>query len=141
MDAARRTQLQEDAHLRAPLEIGGYTVRPLGWNSRTLLKRVSSPLVTGNGEVDLETAEGEFAVQAFIYIHAAPLPEVIRKSRDPDAFDEAVLTFAASFPPQLTEKVMKFISGELDEAAASLSIPEPSEESEGRDPNGQSRPT
>lgn len=142
MNPARRNELLEDALLRPPTKVGRYELRPLTAASFVILKRMKNPLVVaGETPVDSESPEGMLAALAFVYVHGAPLPEVLRNSRDPEAFEDAVLTFAHEFPIEALGEALQAITGEVETAAAGASEAESDEDEEGsEDPNGLRRP-
>jgi hypothetical protein len=140
MDPTRRQTLQEEAFLRPPTKLGGYTLRPLSAASLIVLRRTGNLFAT-QGEVNMESAEGMQAALAFVYIHAEPLDEVLEAHLNPAAFDLAVLRFAAQFPVTILQRAIRTITGQLEQVAASAAEPETSdtEDEEGDDPNGRGR--
>lgn len=133
-----RNQLQEDAFFRPPTKIGQYELRPLSAASLVLLRRTNNPFGTGEG-VDTDSAEGIFSALAFVYMHAAPLSEVIEASRNPDLLDARVIEFSAAFPMQSLQTAIESITGQMSEAAASVSEPEAKDGEDEESPNGQRR--
>lgn len=62
------------AFSQLPLQIGDYTLRPMSPGSYTLLLQTENPLLSGT---TAETAGIMHAVAEYIWIHAAPLTEVL----------------------------------------------------------------
>jgi len=70
-------------------EIAGLKLRPLSAGTLIQLKLTHNPLIDG-----LETAEPEYHVASFLYIHSAPPGEVRRATANPEVFRDKVLEFA-----------------------------------------------
>ncbi len=74
--------------------IGQHVLRPLSLATYDVLLRNGNPLVREESEAPNEgSPEFTSAIMAFIYTHAAPWPEVVRASFDPQEFRVAALTF------------------------------------------------
>ena len=86
-----RLALLSAAFRDAPLVIGPFTLRPLSAGSVAILLESGNAIFSDLPEADLTPAASMAAVFEFIFIHAAPLNEVIQVADDPAALRHAAL--------------------------------------------------
>ena len=126
----------ENAFLALPTQIGEYTLRPLSATSFLVLSRTNNPLLTASVAADAPggptadfdltdpaTLSGFFA---FIYIHAAPIGEVLRASRQsPEEWQDAVEIFASTLPLDAILPAREEVAREIGTTVAAAFEAEP----------------
>lgn len=78
---------------------GGLTLRPFTAGSYLMCQRRGLTLFTGQGG-QLEESDQMWQMMAFLYLHAAPMTEVILAAGNAERFREAVDAFAFTLPPE-----------------------------------------
>lgn len=142
-----KTDPREDAILASfefPKRIGPHSIRPIGPTSLSLLRRTKNRLLTGD-KVDPTQAMQDPAVlqalQEFIFLHAAPVPETIRASRLPrEEFEDMVLEFCGDITLDDLAGARESFDEQTDAAAAIMVDPDDPTGEGNRHPNALSRP-
>jgi hypothetical protein len=118
MEDTNRQKLLSAAFHEVETIIGGHAMRPLSLASYDVLLRTENPLVRGEMPED-GTPEFTSAIMAFVFVHCAPWPEVVRASFDAQAFRESALIFCGGLSPtdfQTAFKRLEEQSRELEAA-------------------------
>jgi hypothetical protein len=140
-----RSRRLEDAHLLPPPVVCGLELRPLSPASFVLLKRLKNPLVIGGmatiekdgvATVDFTDPENLTAILEFIYVHSAPLNEVLANARDTDLMDSAVLYFGTTLKLSEVAECTNHIISTLDLSSAAMAEAKSAKKLEDHDPNG-----
>ena len=108
--------LEPDSH-----EIEGLKLRPFTTGSYLMAERRGLTLFTGKGAAT--EAEQAWQMMAFLFIHAAPMPEVLIACGNDEAFRQAVDAFSFSVPFSVFEKAIHEIRRRSEQvAAASVTV-------------------
>lgn len=146
MDPDHRIRLLEEASLHPPLRIAGHELRPFALASFVVLRHMKNRLVVG-GMATIPTDKGEVidfndpdnieAVLQFIYVHSAPIREVMRVSRlDAAAISTEVLVHTADIGINELAAAAEEITATIRTAAQAVTeTPKETDESEDPDPN------
>ena len=133
-----RAGLLDDAITAPPMEVGGVSLRKPSIGTVQLLKRTGNALFSPEGvNATPENAE-EFLddLIAFVYIHAAPIEEVVKACHGPRAdFELKVAEFALTLDMDKLPELVEAVQLESNMAGAAQVSPEP-EEGGDDDPNG-----
>jgi len=145
MTPDHRTDLMEGAVLAEPMTIAGRKLRKFTLPTFVLLKRTKNRLVAGgmttvkhpDGRdiIDFNDADNVQALLQFIYIHSAPMRDVIVASKDAEEFDTAVLMHTADISMRDLAAASVEITSSIESAAAALV-----EDNETPDQEGDSDP-
>lgn len=127
-----------------PEKIGSHTLRAIGPSSLTLLRRTENYLLSC-GKIDHRMAMQDprilQALQEFIFLHAAPVPEAVRASRLPRAeFEDLVLEFCGDITLDDLATARGSFDTQTAAAAAVMVDPAVPPANGKRDPNVLSRP-
>jgi len=131
-----------DSFVKAPSVIEGMELRPFSAGSYLICQRRGLSLFTGETK-ELSQGEQLFQVMAFLYIHAAPMAEVLIAAGNAENFSEAVDKFALGVPMGAIPQAMKLIQDLCEEVSVSTveTVSKPSTGSrENPPPNSSGRP-
>ena len=129
-------QTREDTNARSMLapentSIAGLTLRAISLGSMELLRQIGNPLATGETETDIDS----HTLAEFIWVHAAPLQEVVETVYDfPTQVGKKVTLFCMDISPADISKVAASLAGER--AAVIAASARPLDE-ENENPNAQ----
>lgn len=150
MDPDHRTRLQEDAAMSPGLEIAGRKLRRFSIASFVILRRLENRLVTGGvttiqsdggtQAIDFSDPDNLQALLEFLYVHSAPIRDVLRNSKSREDLETAVLESMSDVSTPELARASAFITAELEQANASLAEVPPESETdteEDTDPNAQ----
>jgi len=91
---------------------GELTLRPMSGASRAILQRVNSPFATGIIE---KPEDDEQAFFDFLFVHLAPIPEVISASHNPESFADKSLEYAFNYDLPTIKKLEKLAREKIRE--------------------------
>lgn len=144
-----RNSALESAHFSAAPQIAGKTLRRLGPVSFVMLKRIGNLLACGGittkkvgkkEAIDFEDEKNLTAVLEFIYIHSAPIEDVVRNvAAERSVFDTAVMLYTADISLQDLSKDSSEITDVISRASAALVEEKKSSEAGDPDPNAHGR--
>lgn len=118
-------QTRENINARSMLApestgIAGLTLRPISLGSMELLRQVNNPLATGDTEVEIDS----HTLAEFIWIHAAPLDEIMETVYDyPSQVGKKVTLFCMNISPTDISKVATSLAGDRAAVIAASARP------------------
>ncbi len=122
-----RDSLNNASMLQPAPKIGntGLTLRPVSLGSLELLRAVNNPLAGSNATNALPELDTT-ALAQYIWIHAAPIDEVIEIIYNrPSDIAKSVATFALKITPADLRSVTAVLQGDLGSIEAATAAPEP----------------
>ena len=118
-------QTRENMNARSMLApestgIAGLTLRPISLGSMELLRQVNNPLATSDTEVEIDS----HTLAEFIWIHAAPLDEIMETVYDyPSQVGKKVTLFCMNISPTDISKVAASLAGDRAAVIAASARP------------------
>lgn len=144
-----RNSALESAHFAPAPKIAGKALRRLGPVSFVMLKRIGNLLACGGittkkigkkDVIDFEDERNITAVLEFIYIHSAPIEDVVRSvAADRSVFDTDVMLYSADISLADLSRDSSEITDVISRTSAALVEEKKSSEAGDPDPNAHGR--
>jgi hypothetical protein len=104
----KNDDLKIGAFLAPDPEVGGVKMRPFSAGSYLLCQRRGLTLFTGDGAAS--EADQMWQMIAFLYIHSAPIEEVLIAGGNEEAFRKAVDAYAFNLSPSVFREAIEKIT-------------------------------
>lgn len=118
------------AFVDSPDEVAGIQLRPLTAGTLALLTTTNNGILTNAGSASIND------VLAFIYMHAAPVKDVLKAAKSKDGWQDAFLEYGMGVSVGSLKETVKQIEGILKKSMVGLDY---EVEQDNQDPNSAAR--
>ena len=119
-DSNNRSMIQPPARTES-----GLSLRPISLGSLEVLRQLGNPLASGNAEL---TSIDTRTLTEFIWVHAAPLDEVVETVYNaPGQVNRKAALFAMNISPAELRTITSSLSADQAAVQAASAIPQPEE--------------